>query len=78
MDVNDNVVVSPLLILGRTRDRTGENHASAFSPLKITPESQEQESVLVQRELTKFVALWTDVLQVAKLGPRQLDTRPSV
>jgi hypothetical protein len=72
MDVDDNVAVptgGPLLILGRTKDQTGENHASAFSPLKMRPKSQEQASVVVQREHTRFVALWADVLQVAKLGP---------
>jgi hypothetical protein len=56
MIVSLRSVVFWWLILGRTKDRTGENHASAFSPLKIRPESQEQASILVQRELTIFVA----------------------
>jgi hypothetical protein len=35
---------SVLVISGRLKDRTGENHASASSPLKIRPKIQEQKS----------------------------------
>ncbi len=50
MDVDDNVAEillssgSSLVILGGAKDRTGENHASAFSPLKHRARIQEQES----------------------------------
>ncbi len=42
MDVNDLLSSGSVLVIsGRAKDRTEENHASAFSP-RIRPEIQEQ------------------------------------
>ena len=43
MDVNDLLSSGSVLVIsGRAKDRTGENHASAFSPMRIRPEIQGQ------------------------------------
>lgn len=56
-----------MLILGGTKDRTGENHASVFSPLKIRPKKSERMVDFGTKEAYKCRGLWMDVLQVAKL-----------
>jgi len=69
MNARSVVLRFVLVISGRAKDRTGENHASVFSPQKIRPEIQEQKSTLAQRELTRIRGSLMDVLEVAKLGP---------
>jgi hypothetical protein len=59
------------VISGRAEDRTGENHASVFSPMRIRPEIQEQKSTFGTKGTYKIRGSWMDVLEVAKLGPRQ-------
>jgi hypothetical protein len=72
MDVDDNVAkirCGPLVILGRTKDRTGENHASAISPWKQDANFRNKESILVQRELTRFVACGRRPFKLPSLAP---------
>jgi hypothetical protein len=57
------------VISGRAKDRTGENHASVFSPMRIRPEIQEQKSTFSTKGTYKIRGWWMDVLEVAKLGP---------
>lgn len=59
------------MISGRAKDRTGENHASLFSPMRIIPKIQEQKSTFGIKGTYKIRGWWMDVLDVAKLG---LDT----
>lgn len=60
---------SVLVISGRAKDRTGEKHASVFSPTRITPEIQEQNRLLAQRKLTRFVARGWTSLKLPSLAP---------
>jgi hypothetical protein len=59
-----------LVISGRTKDRTGDNHASAFSPMEIRPKIQEQKSTFGTKGTYKICGLvgWTS-LKLPSLAP---------
>ena len=70
MDVDDLLSSGSVLVIsGRAKDRTGENHVLTFSPTKIGPEIQEQKSTFGTKGTYKIRGSWMDVLEVAKIGP---------
>lgn len=70
MDVDDLLSSGSVLVIsGRAKDRTGENHASVFSPTRTTPGIQEQKSTFGTKGTYKIRGSWIDVLEVAKIGP---------